>query len=120
MEIDFDLLFYHCSETQLGDAQCRVKLLRALFAGQLSSLEVERAIRLVLRYVAISQNQPRLTRNLLLLLSDLLGGATTRLNKNDMYTLKVAVLMQSPLWLSVEHAPETHEGGLCFGIYEVD
>lgn len=87
----------------------------------MSSLEVERALRLVLRGVAISQDRPKLTKDLLLLLSDLLGGAATNLSKKDMHTLKATFLVKSSLWLSVELVPEVHGGGLlCFGIYKVD
>ncbi|KAL4075510.1 ribosome 60S biogenesis N-terminal-domain-containing protein [Scleroderma citrinum] len=110
-EIDFELLFLHCSEVHLADVRCRSKLLHALLSRRASSLEVARAIHLVLHRVIISQDRPRLTQDLLLLLSDLFDGAKTSLREEDVQGLKTALVQSSlfyPLCLSTDLVPEVH------------
>ncbi|KAI6044064.1 ribosome 60S biogenesis N-terminal-domain-containing protein [Pisolithus marmoratus] len=55
IEVDFDWLFVHCSDVQIGDRQCRAKLLRALFSRQVTSSDIERAMRLVLHGIVALQ-----------------------------------------------------------------
>ncbi|KAG6331073.1 hypothetical protein ID866_8017 [Astraeus odoratus] len=111
--IDFDWLFIHCSEVQLADELLRDRLVRALLSRQVVPSAVGGAMRLVLHGVTISKNQPYLTKDLLLLLSDLLRGAMENLGREDMEKIKAIVLTQSSFYelcLSNNLSPEIHEG----------
>ncbi|KAI6003337.1 ribosome 60S biogenesis N-terminal-domain-containing protein [Pisolithus marmoratus] len=79
IEVDFDWLFVHCSDMQIGNRQCRAKLLRALFSRQVTSSDIERAMRLVLHGIVGSHGRAGLTRDLLLLLSELFSRAAANL-----------------------------------------
>ncbi|KAI5997091.1 ribosome 60S biogenesis N-terminal-domain-containing protein [Pisolithus albus] len=112
IEVDFDWLFVHCSDAQLGDEQCRAKLLKALFSRQVTSPEVERAMRLVLHGIVNSGGRTGVTKDLLLLLCDVFSGATARLDNRDVQSLKATIVMLAAflgLCLSVDISDEVHD-----------
>ncbi|KAI6110769.1 ribosome 60S biogenesis N-terminal-domain-containing protein [Pisolithus croceorrhizus] len=112
VEVDFDWLFVHCSDMQFGDKQCRAKLFYVLFSRQVTSFDVERAMRLVLHGIVNSDGRTGTTKDLLLLLSELFSGAAASLENRDVLNLKATIAVSPAflgLCLSVDIATEVHD-----------
>ncbi|KAF9224544.1 hypothetical protein BS17DRAFT_780022 [Gyrodon lividus] len=113
VESAFGWLYFQCNAAQLRDGGLRNILLTTLYSHPVACTELERAIRLIIHGVGVSEGRHGLTTALLSLLSAVLDRARSHLNEKDLRRLSVTTVVQSAviqgLCMSDDLAVEVHE-----------
>ncbi|KAF9460940.1 ribosome 60S biogenesis N-terminal-domain-containing protein [Collybia nuda] len=93
--LQFDSLFLHSGEAEIGHAASRSILVEVAFGGVSSLLNIKQAVSLVTHRLMAVRSQDTLTKGLLLLLTSIVQRASTIFSAEDNVALKEAIFAYS-------------------------